>query len=63
MALARFSMLIYELLNKDPYIVPEYAPLIVLYGKSVMCMANDGKDTIDTRHNSRIMYFVSNVEK
>ena len=28
--LAHFRMLIHELLNKDPYIVPEEAPLIVL---------------------------------
>ena len=30
MALAHFRMLIHELLNKDPDIVPEEAPLIVL---------------------------------
>ena len=34
MALAHFRMLIHELLNKDPYIVPEEDPLIVLDSKS-----------------------------
>ena len=34
MYLAHFSMLIHELLNKDPYIVPEEAPLILLDSKS-----------------------------
>ena len=33
MALAHFRMLIHELLNKDPDIVPEEAPLIVLDSK------------------------------
>ena len=51
MALAYFRMSINELLNKDPKIFPEEAPLIVLDSKSVMCMANNGKDTKHTRHN------------
>ena len=38
-------MLINELLNKDPDIIPEKAPLIILGGKSAVCMANNGKDT------------------
>ena len=38
MALSHFRMLIHELLNKDPDIVPEEAPLIVLGSKSAMCM-------------------------
>ena len=46
MALAHFRMLIHELLNKDPDIVPEEAPLIVLDSKSSMCMAKNGKDTM-----------------
>ena len=44
MALANFRILIHELLNKDPDIVPEEAHLIVLYRKSAMCMAKNGKD-------------------
>ena len=50
MTLAHFRMLIYELLNKDPDIVPEEAPLILLYSKSILCMSNNGKDTKHTRH-------------
>ena len=42
-------MLIHKLLNKDPDIVPEEAPLIVLDSKYSMCMANNGKDTKHTR--------------
>ena len=56
-------MLIHELLNKDPEIVPEEAPLIVLDSKSDMCMAKNDKDTKHTRHISRRMYFLRNGEK
>ena len=45
MALAYFRMLIYELLNKDTYIVPEEDPMIVLDSKSAMCMSKNGKYT------------------
>ena len=51
MALAHFRMLIHELLNKDPDIVPEVAPLILLDIKSAMCMAKNGKYT---KHNIHI---------
>ena len=63
MALAYFSMLIRGLLNKDPDMVPEEAPLIVLDSKSTMCMAKNCKDTKHTRHIARRMHFVSNGEK
>ena len=63
MALAHFRMLIHELLNKDPDIVPEEASLIVLDSKSAMWMAKNGKDTKHTRHISRRIYFVRNGEK
>ena len=63
MALAHFKILINELLNKGTYIVPDEAPLIVLDSKSVMCMANNGKDTKHTRHISRRINFVRNGEK
>ena len=56
-------MLIHDLLNKDPYIVPEEDPLIVLDSKSAMCMAKNGKDTKHPIHISRIMHFVSNGEE
>ena len=49
MALAHFSMLINEFLNKDPDIVPEEAPLIILDSKYSMCMDKNGKDTKHTR--------------
>ena len=63
MALAHFRVSIHELLNKDPDIVLEEAPLIILYGKSSVCMANNDKDTKHTRHISRRIHFVSNGEK
>ena len=60
MALAHFRILIHELLNKDPDIVPEEAPLIVLDSKYAMCMANNGKYTKNTRHIERMMNLVGN---
>ena len=36
---------IYELLNKDPNIVPEEAPLIIFDSTSTMCMAKNVKYT------------------
>ena len=41
MDLSHFRMLIHELLNKDPDIVPEEDPLIFLDSKSTMCMAHN----------------------
>ena len=63
MALAYFRMLIHELLNKDPDMVPEEAPLIVFDSKSTMCMAKNYKDTKHTRNLARRMHFVWNGEK
>ena len=62
MALEHFRMLIHELLNKDPDMVPDEAPLIVLDSKSDMCMADNGKYTKNTRHIARRMNFVGNGE-
>ena len=59
MDLAHFRMLIHELLNKDLDIVPEEASLIILYNKSDMCMAKNGKDNKHTRHISRRMHWRS----
>ena len=56
-------MLICEFLNKDPDIVPEEAPMILLYSKYAMCMANNGKDNKHTSHIARIMHFVRNGGK
>ena len=50
MALAYFMMLVHAFLNKDRYIVPEEAPLIILDIKSTVCIAKNGKDTNNTRH-------------
>ena len=61
--LAHFRMLVHELLNEDPDMVPKEAPLIVLDRKSTMCMAKNGSDTKHTRHIAKIMHFVRNGEK
>ena len=60
MDLENFRMLINELLDKDPYVVPEESPIIILYSKSDVCMDNDGKDTKHTRQITRIMHSVRN---
>ena len=51
------------MLNKDLDIVPEEAHLIVLDSRSTMFMANNVKETKQTRHVSRRMCFVRNREK
>ena len=63
MALAHFRMLVHELLNEDPDMVPKESLLIVLDSKSAMCTAKIGKDTKHTRNIARRMHFVSNGEK
>ena len=63
MALAHFRMFIHELLNKDQYIVPERAPLMIFDNKFPVCMAKNGNDTKHTRHISRRIDFVRNGEK
>ena len=63
MALAHFRMLVHELLNEDPDMVPKEAPLIVLDSKSDMRMAKNVNDTKHTRHIARRMHFVRNGEK
>ena len=60
MALANFRRLIHDLLIKDPDIVPEEVPLIVLDSTSAMCMAKNGKDNKHTRHIARRIHFVRN---
>ena len=56
-------MLVHELLNEDPDMVPKEDPLIVLDRKYAMCMAKNGKNTNYTRHIARRMHFVRNGEK
>ena len=63
MILAHFRMLVAELLNEDPDMVPKEDPLIVLDSKSAICMAKNSRDTKHTRHIARIMHFVRNGEK
>ena len=60
MVLAHFRMLVHELLNEDPDMVPKETTLIVLDSKSAMCMAENGKDTKHTRHIARRMHLVRN---
>ena len=50
-------------MNKDPDIVPEEAPLIVLDSKSDICMADSGKDKKHTRHIARRINILRNGEK
>ena len=63
MDLLHFRMLIHEFLSKDIDIVLEESPLIILDGKSSICMANNNKDTNHTRHIARRVAFVRNGEK
>ena len=56
-------MLIHELLRKDPGIVPEVAPLIILDINSDVCMAKNGKDTKHNSHIARRVHLVRNCEK
>ena len=55
-------MLINKLLNKDQYIVPEEAPLSILYSKSSICMAKNVKYTKHTRHIARRVNVLRNGE-
>ena len=57
MALPYFRMLIHELLNKYPDIVPEADPLIISDRKFAVCMAKNGKDTNHTRQIPRRVHF------
>ena len=57
MALAKFKTLVHEFLSKDPEIVPEEDPLIVLDSKTSIFMADNGKETKNTRHIARIIHF------
>ena len=63
MALAHFRMLINELLNKDPDIVPKEDPMIILDSKSAMCMDKNGKNIKHPRQIESIMHLVRNGEK
>ena len=60
--LAHFRMLIHEFLNKDPYIFPEEASLIILDIKSAFFMAKNIDDTKHTSYIYRRVHFVRNGE-
>ena len=47
-------------MNKALDIVPEQAPIIILCGKSAVCMDNNGKDTKHRRHISGKVNFKRN---
>ena len=63
MYLAHFRMLNNELLNKDPDVDPEQAPLIIFDSKSSICMDNNSKDSKHTRHIDRRINFIRNGEE
>ena len=63
MAISHFWMLICELLNKGPDIVPEEYLLITSYSKYDVCMAKNGNYTKHTRQIYRRVNFVRNGEK
>ena len=44
-------------LNNDPYIVPEAERLIIFYSKYAVCMADNVKDTNNTRYIDRRVNF------
>ena len=53
-------MLIHKLLNKDPYILPEEEPLIILDRKYDVRMDKNGKYTKYNRRVARRVHFVIN---
>ena len=63
MDLEDFKILIHELFNKDPDIVPKETPLIILDRKSAVYMDKSGKDTKHTIHIDRKVQFMINGEK
>ena len=63
MALAHFSILIHEFLNKDTDIVPKEATLNIYDSKYAVCISNKGKDTKHTKHIARRVKSVRNSEK
>ena len=53
-------MLIDNILNKDPAIVPESAHLIILNRKCTFFIVKNGEDTKHTRNISRRLHFMRN---
>ena len=50
-------------MKKDPYMVPQEAPIIVLDSESYVCMSNNGKYTKNNRNISRRVHFLRNGDK
>ena len=63
MALEYSMILNNELLNKDTYVVPEQALLIIWDSRSDIYMDKYGKNTKHTRKFSRIMHLVKNGKR
>ena len=63
MILAHSRMINNELLNKDPNVLPEQAPLIILDRKLAVCVSNNSKYTKHTRKNDKIIHYVRNGKK
>ena len=63
MDLVHLRILINELKNKGPYVVPQQAALIILESKPALCMSKNGKDTKQTSHSYRIINLVRNGEE
>ena len=62
MYLSHLRMLNIDLLNNDPYLVPEQACIIIMGNRSSICMDNNDKDVENTRHIAIIMHFLINGE-
>ena len=62
-ALEHSRMMNNQLLNNDPYVVPEQAPQIILDRKSAILMSKNGKDTKHTRNISRRMHSARNCKE
>ena len=63
MALEKSRKINNDFLNKEPDVVPEQEHLIILDGKSAVCMSKNGKETKHTRHISRRMHSVRSGEE
>ena len=60
MALEHFRMLILQAFKKDPDIVPEESPIIILDNKYAVFVSINGKYIDHTRHNDRRVKSVRN---
>ena len=60
-SLAHLSILYNELMDKDPEVVPEQAPLVLLDRKSSVCMAKSIKGTKHTIHIYRRMCWTHTI--